>query len=177
MTQDVIKTGMWKPDPLADAELRLACSIALHRQAGIRGYYCSPKRSHIQRGTYYAEVGQHTWEGRPEFSGLVRPNIALGTGRTPTLAAMDGYRKVGLDDVHMKAIYLEIETYYLAEAVKTYGKLDMALDGLTDAIRSVNVPYACEDCIGMLNPHGCYCMSQGCVAPGVPPAYDEDDDL
>ena len=173
-------TLMYKPDLLADAELRLPCSIALHRQAGIRGFYCSPKKSFIARGlSYYAEVGQHTWEGRPEFSGLVRPNVAMGTGRTPLLAAMDGYKLVGLNDLVMKTIYLEIESHYLAQAVKTYGKLDRALDGLTEAIQSVSVGYQCEDCIGMLNPHGCYCMAVGAPYPGGPaaPAYDEDDDL
>lgn len=146
---------MWKCDPLADAELRLSCSIALHRQAGVRGYYCSPKRSHIQRGTYYAEVGQHTWDDRPEFSGLVRPNVALGTGRTPTLAAMDGYQKAGLDDLLMRAIYLEIETYYLAEAVKTYGKLDRALEGLGEVLE----------------------LSAAMFMAGEIVPFDEDDDL
>lgn len=176
MTDAPVRAIMWKPDPLADAEFKLDISKILHRQAGVRGFYCSPKKSHIQRGTYYAEVGQHTWEGRPAYSGLVRPNLALGTGRTPLMAAMNGYQLVGLNDEHMKAIYLEIETHYLRQAVKTIGKLELALDDLTGLVRSVNVPYACEDCIGMRE-HGCYCMSQGCVAPGVPPAYDEDDDL
>lgn len=176
---DAPKTIMWKPDPLADAEFKLDISKALHREAGKRGFYCSPKRSHIQRGTYYAEVGQHTWEGRPAYSGLVRPNIALGTGRTPTIAAMNGYQLVGLNDPHMQAIYLEIETYYLRQTVKTIGKLETALEDLTGLLCSVNVPYACEDCIGMLNPHGCYCMAVGSPYPGGPaaPAYDEDDDL
>lgn len=127
-------TLMYKPDPLAEEELRLACSVALHRQAGIRGYFCSPKRSNINPGTYYAEIGQHTWQGRPEFSGLVRQNIALGTGRSPLLAAMDGYKLVGLNDIVMKAIYLEIEAHYLGQAVKTYGKLDKALDLLVFAV-------------------------------------------
>lgn len=169
MTDAPVRAIMWKPDPLADAEFKLDISKILHRQAGVRGFYCSPKKSHIQRGTYYAEVGQHTWEGRPAGSGLVRPNIALGTGRTPLMAAMHGYQLVGLDDAHMKAIYLEIETHYLHQAVKTIGKLEAALDdtfaalalgwgyqtrvefaALTDSERSVNVPA---------------------------PAYDEDDDL
>lgn len=80
----------------------------------------------------------------------MRPNIALGTGRTPTIAAMNGYQLVGLNDPHMQAIYLEIETYYLRQSVKAIGKLETALDDLTGLIRSVNVPA---------------------------PAYDEDDDL
>ena len=29
--------------------------------------------------------------------------------------------------------------------------------------------YACENCTGMIE-HGCYCQTQGCPAPGVPPA-------
>lgn len=150
MTDAPVKAIMWKPDPLAEAEFRLDISKILHRQAGLRGFYCSPKKSHIQRGTYYAEVGQHTWEGRPAMSGLVRPNLALGTGPTPLLAAMRGYQLVGLNDEHMQAIYLEIETHYLRQSVKTIGKLETALEDLTGLVRSFNVPA---------------------------PAYDEDDDL
>lgn len=146
------KPVMWKPDPLADAEFKLDIAKLLHRQAGVRGFYCSPKKSYIQPGTYYAEVGQHTWEGRPADSGLIRPNLALGTGRTPLIAAMRGYQLVGLNDALMQAIYLEIETHYLRQSVKTIGKLETALEDLTGLVRSVNVP-------------------------SPPPAYDEDDDL
>lgn len=34
--------------------------------------------------------------------------------------------------------------------------------------------YECQDCIGMKE-HGCYCASQGCPAPGVPPADPADE--
>lgn len=34
-----------------------------------------------------------------------------------------------------------------------------------------NAPdYECEDCIGMKNPHGCYCMAMGARQPGGPAA-------
>jgi hypothetical protein len=157
-------TMMYKPDKLADDEFRLDISKVLHRQAGIRGFYCSPKRSHIQPGSYYAEVGQHTWEGREPYSGLVRPNLALGTGRTPTIAAMDGYRKVGLNDELMQAIYLEIETYYLGQAVKTYGKLEKGLDALFEAL-ALGWGYQTRVEI-----------SDG-MTPKLLTTYDEDDDL
>jgi hypothetical protein len=126
---------MWKPDLLDQAEFLLDISKRLHREAGIRGYSCMPKRSAITQGqTYYAEINQHAWEGRPEFSGLIRPNVAYGTARTPLLAAMNGYRLAGLTDALMLAIYLEIEAYYLRQAVKTIGRLEMALDDLYETL-------------------------------------------
>jgi hypothetical protein len=30
--------------------------------------------------------------------------------------------------------------------------------------------YECEDCIGMMNTHGCYCMAMGARQPGGPAA-------
>lgn len=161
--QDRAKPIMWKPDPLADAELQLECSKVMHRQAGIRGYSCMPKRSHIQRGSYYAEVNRCVPTGRfyPDQPHIQMhhfvPNVALGTGATPTLAAMNGYKLVGLNDPMMLAIYLEVELHYLKQAVKTFGRLDLALDDLTEIVRSTIV---------LAEPE-----------PAPAPIQDEDDDL
>lgn len=40
-----------------------------------------------------------------------------------------------------------------------------------DRVAKANAPdYECEDCIGMKNPHGCYCMAMGARQPGGPAA-------
>ena len=140
---------LWKADPLDKAEAALEIHATLHREAGKRGFYCSPKRSAINRGfSYYAEINQHAWEGRPEYSGLVRPNVAYGTGKTPLLAAVAGYKLAGLNDSLMLAIYLEIEAYYLVKAVKTIGRLELAiedLEGILSAMSRMTTPIDEDD--------------------------------
>lgn len=154
---------MWKQDPLSNAELSLECSRALHRQAGIRGLSCMPKRSHINRGTYYAEINRaiptgQVVDGIPTHR--FQPNVAMGTGATPTLAAMNGYKLAGLNDPLMLAIYLEIELHYLAKSVKAARRIEAALDDLTAILRSAIV----------LTP-------EMAGKPAVVVAFDEDDDL
>lgn len=64
-------------------------------------------------------------------------------------------------------------------------KLLPVLNALSDAMYAgwelVTEPqgYKCEDCIGMMIPHGCYCMAVGAPTPGGPAkvGYDEDGDL
>lgn len=126
---------MWRPDPLIEKQMRLECLIALHRQAGKRGFSCMPKRSYISGG-YTAEINQHVptgqyYEDQPHIQKhVIRPNVALGSGPTPLEAAVDGYRKaVPMDDM-MATIYLECELHLLGEAIRVFGKLDAALEDL-----------------------------------------------
>ena len=114
----------WKADPLADAQLALECSKRLHRQAGLRGWSCDPKRSHIGIGAgYYAEINQVL------ASPHIRYNVKLGQGPTPLHAALDGYRQVidPAGDPLWAVTVLEVELYFLSEAARVHGKLDAAL--------------------------------------------------
>lgn len=138
---------MYRIDELANAQLRLECSRALHRIAGRLGFSCMPKRSYIARGTYYAEINRHRPTGQryPDAPHIERsmivPNVAMGTGKTPLEAAMDGYRRV-LDHPAMDAALLECELYLLGEAVRRAKKIDAAIDGLTEALHILTVRMA-----------------------------------
>ncbi len=103
---------MWRPDPVSDRQMRLPCSVLLHREAGKRGYSCDPKRSSIGHDAgYYAEVNQVSAD-------TARLNVALGTGPTPLAAALDGYRQqVPINgDPLWAVVLLECEVALLAEA-------------------------------------------------------------
>jgi hypothetical protein len=127
------KAIMWKPDPLAQAQLRLEVTARLHREAGKRGYSCSPKLSNIDK-RYFAEINYIPLDiGLPGM----RHNIKLGTGDTPLEAAMDGYRQtIPLDDM-MAVTYLEVELHFLGEAVARYRQREREVEKLETALKDL----------------------------------------
>jgi hypothetical protein len=118
---------MWRLDPLKEFQHKLEVSHILHREAGKRGFSCSPKRSSID-GSYFAEINEYVGNGFMKF------NVKMGTGPTPLEAAVDGYRKaVPLDDM-MAVLYLEVEAHLLSEIVRVTRSLEVALEGLETAL-------------------------------------------
>jgi hypothetical protein len=138
---------MYRIDELSNAQLRLECSRALHRIAGRLGFSCMPKRSYINRGTYYAEINRHrpmgvVYADAPHIEKhAITPNVAMGTGKTPLEAAMNGYARV-ISHPAMDAALLECELYLLGEAVRRARKIDAAIDGLTEALHILTVRMA-----------------------------------
>jgi hypothetical protein len=138
---------MYRIDELGNSQLRLECSRALHRIAGRLGFSCLPKRSYINRGTYYAEINAHRPTGQvyadaPDIQkSMIVPNVAFGTGNSPLEAAMNGYRRI-ISHPAMDAVLLECELYLLGEAVRRAKKIDAALDGLVEALHLLTVRMA-----------------------------------
>lgn len=138
----------YRPDLETQGDLRVDASANLHRQAGIRGYSTTPRSSNITQGqTYYAEVMQHSWPGRPPESGLVRYNVAMGTGKTSLLACLDGFLKIipiAGDPVWALTV-MEVELELLKRAVaaarakeRSMARLEEILDTLTEMVAKVN---------------------------------------
>ena len=138
----------YKIDTLANEQLRLECSRVLHRAASRLGYSCMPKKSYINRGTYYAEVSAHRptglqFEADPglHHKSFIVPNVAMGVGASPLEAAMDGYRRVTKHPLMLVAL-LECEAFLLGAAARRAGKLEAALDMAGEAIHLINVRLA-----------------------------------
>lgn len=138
----------YKIDTLANAQLRLECSRALHRTAGRLGFSCMPKKSYINRGTYYAEVSAHRptgmqYEADPGTHHKVQivPNIAMGVGKSPLECSMDAYRRVTKHPL-MLACILECELHLLGEALRRGRKMDAALEGLAEALHLLTIRMA-----------------------------------
>lgn len=99
----------WKVDPQITADVRNPAVIALHRYAGMRGFSCDPKRSNINRGSYFCEVN------RVKGDGIV-PNVAMGVGKSPLEAAVDGYSKVVPNDPIWATVIMQAEVELLRRA-------------------------------------------------------------
>lgn len=127
----------WKVDPQIQSENRNAAYVALHRYAGLRGFSCDPKRSHIKRGSYFCEVS------RVDRNGIV-PNVAMGVGNSPLEAAVDGYSKVVPNDPIWATVIMQAELDLLRrtaladrEIMRLEGKLASALILLEDTLSLV----------------------------------------
>lgn len=133
---------MWRPDPLIEHQLRLPCSILLHREAGKRGYSCTPKKCHIGLNAgYWAEINQAIPNGvHGDMPWLtkhkMRFNLKLGTGPTPLHAALSGYQQlIPIEgDPVWALVVLEVELYFLAEAARVYQKAERTLSMLEKAL-------------------------------------------
>lgn len=114
----------------------------MHRQAGLRGYSCTPKLSSIDK-RYFAEINQVVLNADGSYA-YSRYNVKLGTGDTPIEAAADGYMQAMPDDHAMHAHCLIARAEALLPMVQrradTLKRLDKTLDDLTAIMRSVNVP-------------------------------------
>lgn len=138
---------MYKVDTLAQAQLRLECSRALHRIAGRLGFSCMPKWSFISRSGYYAEINAHrpmgvVYEDAPHIEKhAIVPNVAMGYGPTPLEAAMDGYRRV-VSHPAMDAVLLECELLLLSEAVGRARHFEKAIAELEETLRLLVVRLA-----------------------------------
>ena len=114
----------------------------MHRQAGLRGYSCTPKLSSIDK-RYYAEINQVVQNDDGSYK-HTRFNVKLGTGDSPIEAAADGYMQVMPDDLvmHAHCLIARVEALYnpITRRAETLKRLDRTLDDLTDLVRSVNVP-------------------------------------
>jgi hypothetical protein len=127
----------WKADPLITSDVRNPAVIVLHRYAGLRGFSCDPKRSNINRGSYFCEVN------RVQGNGIV-PNVAMGVGRSPLEAAVDGYSKVVPNDPIWATVVMQAELELLRraavadrEAMRLEGKLAAAIVMLEDTLSLV----------------------------------------
>jgi len=134
----------------------------LHREAGKRGFSCMPKHSNIDRGRYYAEIDKIVLNDDGSYKHTV-PNVAMGTGDSPLEAAANGYERAMPGDMVIRqwATLARIEA--IVPVIERHAafltKLDNALDGLTDLVRSVIVPSPAQ------------------VGETAEPQTDEDDDL
>ncbi len=127
--------SMWKPDPVQIRERKMDAHIALHREAGKRGWGTTPRLSSIDK-RYYAEIDKIvTDQGRYVHT---IPNLKLGTGDTPLEAAADGYVKAMPDDLVIRelAILARIEALLpvIERRAATLKKLDATLTDLTAAV-------------------------------------------
>ena len=125
----------FKPEPLMIEQSKMPLWALLHRQAGIRGYSATPKRSHVsgrcQAEVNYTEATGRVVDGIPTYRTSL--NVKLGTGDSPIEAAAHGYSQVMSDPV-MLCLYLEVEAWRLAEAVRLAMMLERALADLQGLI-------------------------------------------
>ncbi len=118
----------------------------MHRQAGLRGFSCTPKLSSIDK-RYYAEINRHVLNDDGTYR-HTHYNVKLGTGDSPIEAAANGYMQVMPDDLAMHTHCLIARVEALLPAMQRRAaalkKLDASLDALTDLVRSANVPRAAD---------------------------------
>jgi len=125
---------MWKADEFAKSFDVTTVSRALHRYAGrVWSLSCMPQRSYLTGG-YTAEISEHTGNGQ------FLANIALGNGKDPVAAALDGYRQARPTDPIWAAFDLELQVELLRRSIvsarATEKALERIVDMLTDAIRA-----------------------------------------
>lgn len=114
-------TEMYRVDKMLDRLRDVECWHLLHRYAGMRNFSTVVKPSYIDRGSYFCEINKYLGNGK------IVPNVAMGVGRHPMIAAIDGFRKaVPLDD-QMAVIYLECETWLLSEAHRVTNRLEQVM--------------------------------------------------
>lgn len=125
--------------------------------------------SHITRA-YDCEIREICYfkqSATPYWLGLTNRG-----GATPVEALCNALRVAAPPTPLLQVLCLEAECVLLGEDMEKSRKLEAKISKVLDDLRwimlSVNLPYECENCIGMIE-HGCYCQSQGCPAPGVPP--------
>lgn len=133
---------MWRPDPIEAEERNWQSHRHLHRMAMDRGWWCSTKKSNIDK-RYYAEMNfnVHNPDGSYKHTHF---NMKLGTGDSPLEAAANGYLQAMPDDIvilqaavaaKLDALLPQIRRHH--EARQRYLKLTAALDDLTILIDMV----------------------------------------
>lgn len=155
----------WDYDRYAELPVfKAICEFARKQKLSLHFTY-----SHITRA-YDCEIRQICYfkhSGSPYWLGMGNRG-----GPTPLEALCNALRVIVEPNPLLEVLCLEAEVVLLGMSVERMRGIEAKIDRVADDLRKVldSIPplYECENCIGMIE-HGCYCQSQGCPAPGVPP--------